>query len=66
LYFEVVDFPGSSNAILRRLFYVKFMTIPNYTYLNMKMPGPHGIIMTSSSIKVAYTCERDNCDLAST
>jgi hypothetical protein len=46
--------------------YVKFMATPNYTYLKMKMPGPHGIIMTSSSFKVAYTCDRDNCDLAST
>jgi hypothetical protein len=23
---------------------VKFMAIPNYTYLKLKMPGPNGVI----------------------
>jgi len=25
--------------------YAKFMAIPNYTYLKMKMPGPKGVIV---------------------
>jgi hypothetical protein len=61
----VVDFPGSYNAILGRPCYAKFMAIPNYTYLKLKMPGTHGIITTSTSFKVADTCEQANCELAS-
>ena len=41
---EVVDFPGSYHAILGRPCYTKFMAIPNYTYLKLKMPGPNGVI----------------------
>jgi hypothetical protein len=66
LQFEVVYFPGSYNAILERPCYAKFMVVPNYTYLKLKMPGPRGIITTSASIKTAYTCDRANCELAST
>jgi hypothetical protein len=40
LNFEVVGFPGTYHAILRRPAYTKFMADPNYTYLKLKMPGP--------------------------
>ena len=42
--FEVLDFPGSYHAILGRPCYAKFMAIPNYTYLKLKMPGPNVVI----------------------
>lgn len=41
------------------------MDIPNYTYLKLKMPGPHGIITTSTSFKPAYAYEQANNELAS-
>jgi hypothetical protein len=44
LTFEVVGFRGAYHAILRRSCYSKFMAVPNYTYLKMKMPGPKGVI----------------------
>ena len=44
LIFEVVDFLGSYHAILGWPCYTKFMAIPNYTYLKLKMPGPNGVI----------------------
>jgi hypothetical protein len=40
LTFEVVGFRGTYHAILWRPCYAKFMAVPNYTYLKMKMPGP--------------------------
>jgi hypothetical protein len=40
LTFEVVGFRGAYHAILGRPCYAKFMAVPNYTYLKMKMPGP--------------------------
>lgn len=59
-------FPGSYNAILGRPCYTKFTAIPNYTYLKLKMPRPHGVITASASFKAVYTCERANYELAST
>ena len=47
LTFEVVDFLGSYHAILGRPCYAKFMAIPNYTYLKLKMLGPNGVITES-------------------
>lgn len=39
LSFEVVRFPGAYHTILGRPCYPKFMAVPNYTYLKLKMPG---------------------------
>ncbi|XP_066314575.1 uncharacterized protein [Miscanthus floridulus] len=49
LTFDVVGFLGTFHAILGRLCYMKFMAIPNYTYLKMKMSGPHGVITVGTS-----------------
>jgi hypothetical protein len=57
LTFEVVGFKGAYHAILGRPCYAKFMAVPNYTYLKMKMPGPHGIITVGSSIEHAFDCD---------
>jgi len=56
LTFEVVGFRGMYHTIIRRLGYTKFMAIPNYTYLKLKMPGPKGVITISSSYEHAYEC----------
>ena len=58
LTFEVVGFKGTYHAILGRPCYAKFMAVPNYTYLKLKMPGPHGIITVVGSFQDAYECER--------
>jgi hypothetical protein len=57
LTFEVVGFWGAYHAILGRPCYAKFMAIPNYTYLKMKMPGPNGVITVGSSIEHAFDCD---------
>ena len=49
LIFEVVGFHGTYHAILGRPCYAKFMAIPNYTYLKLKMPGPHRVITVGTS-----------------
>ena len=33
------------------------MAVPNYTYLKLKMPGPHGVITIGTSFQHAYECE---------
>jgi hypothetical protein len=45
------------HAILGRPCYAKFMAVPNYTYLKMKMPGPNGVITMGSSIEHAFDCD---------
>jgi len=58
LTFEVVGFRGTYHAIIGRLGYSKFMAIPKYTYLKLKMPRPKGVI-TVSSYEHAYECDID-------
>jgi len=49
LTFEVVGFHETYHAILGRPSYTKFMAVPNYTYLKLKMPGPDGVITIGTS-----------------
>jgi hypothetical protein len=53
----VVGFRGAYHAILGRPCYAKFMAVPNYNYLKMKMSGPNGIITMGSSIEHAFDCD---------
>ena len=57
----MVDFLGSYHAILGQPCYAKFMAIPNYTYLKLKMPGPNDVIIVGRNIrkplKVQYQIE---------
>jgi hypothetical protein len=57
LTFEVVGFRGTYHTIIRCPGYAKFMAIPNYMYLKLKMPGPKGVITVSSSYKHANECD---------
>ena len=60
----MVDFPGSYHAILGRPCYAKFMVIPNYNYLKLKILGPNGIITVGSTFSHAYTSDREHYELA--
>jgi hypothetical protein len=64
LTFEVASFHGTYHAILGRPCYVKFMAIRNYTYLKLKMPGPHGVTTVSTSFQCPYECDVKCCELA--
>ena len=65
LTFEVVDWKGVYHPILGRPAYAKFMTVPNYTYLKLKLPGPNGVITVSGSFEQAYTSSREYFNLTS-
>jgi hypothetical protein len=54
LTFEVVGFHGTYHAILGHPCYAKFMAVPNYTYLKLKMPGPKGVITVGPSYEHSY------------
>jgi hypothetical protein len=57
LTFEVVGFRGTYHAVLGRPCYAKFMAVPNYTYLKLKMPGLNGVITVGSKYRHAYECD---------
>ena len=66
LTFEVVDFLWSYHAILGQPCYAKFMAIPNYTYLKLKMSGLNGVITVGSTFLHAYTCDCKHYELTTT
>ncbi|XP_066316630.1 uncharacterized protein [Miscanthus floridulus] len=57
LTFEVVGFKGTNHAVLGWPCYAKFMAVPNYTYLKLKMPGPNGVITIESTYEHTYDCD---------
>ena len=61
LTFEVVGFHGTYHAILGYPCYAKFMAIPNYTYLKLKMSSRHGVITVGTSFQRAYECKVECC-----
>jgi hypothetical protein len=57
LTFEVVGFRETYHAVLGRPCYAKFMAVPNYTYLKLKMSGPNEVITVGSTYRHAYECD---------
>jgi hypothetical protein len=57
--FEVMDWPSQYHAILRRPAFSRFMVVPHYTYLVLKMPGPRGIITIKGSFEVSDLCDKE-------
>ena len=55
--FEVANFDSSYHAILGRPTLAKFMAIPHYPYLLLKMPGPNGVLSLRSDLKHAFDCD---------
>jgi hypothetical protein len=64
LTFEVVGFRGTYHAVLGRPCYAKFMAVPNYTYLKLKMSGPNGVITIGSTYRHAYKCDVERVEYA--
>ena len=59
LEFEVVDWPSQYHTILERVAFARFMAVPHYAYLQMKMLGPNDIITVSGSFTKSDSCDRE-------
>jgi hypothetical protein len=59
LEFEVMDWPSQYHTILGRPAFAKFMAVPHYAYLTLKIPGPKGTITVQGSFKVSNTCDKE-------
>jgi hypothetical protein len=64
IWFEVVDLNSPYHALLGRPALAKFMAVPHYAYLKMKLPGPRGVITVSGYYKKSIECARASSKLA--
>jgi hypothetical protein len=64
IWFEVVDLNSPYHALLGRPALAKFMVVPHYAYLKMKLPGPCGVITVSGCYKKSIECARASSKLA--
>ena len=61
--FYVADFNTAYHAILGRPALAKFMAVPHYTYLVLKMPSPVGVLALRANPSIAYTYETESLAL---
>jgi hypothetical protein len=64
--FEITDFETSYHAILGRPAIAKFMAVPHYTYLVLKMPSPTGVLSLQGDLKISFDCDTEAVELAAT
>jgi hypothetical protein len=62
--FEVADFETSYHAILGRPAIAKFMAVPHYTYLVLKMPSPAGVLSLQGDLKISHDCDTEAVEIA--
>jgi hypothetical protein len=64
--FEVTNFETSYHAILGRPAIAKFMVVPHYTYLVLKMLSPAGVLSLQGDLKISFDCDIEAVELAAT
>ena len=64
--FEVEDFNASYHAILGRPAMERFMVVPHYIYLLLKMPGPKGVLSLRGDLKKLFDCDHGAIQCTST
>jgi hypothetical protein len=62
--FEVADLETSYHAILGRLAMAKFMAVPHYTYLVLKISSPTGVLSLQGDLKISFDCDTEAVELA--
>ncbi|XP_066324176.1 uncharacterized protein [Miscanthus floridulus] len=62
--FLVADFNLAYHAILGRPALTKFIAMPHYTYLVLKMPTEQGVLSLLANLDIAYSCEKERFTLA--
>ena len=60
----MVDLTNAYHALLGRPALAKFMAVPHYAYLKMKLPGPKGLISVTGDYRRSLDCARDGAKLA--
>jgi hypothetical protein len=60
----VVDLNSPYHVLLGRPALAKFMAVPHYAYLKMKLPGPCRVITITGCYKKSIECARASSKLA--
>jgi hypothetical protein len=60
--FEVADSETSYHAILGRPAIAKFMAVPHYTYLVLKMSSHVGVLSLQGDLKISFDCNTEAVD----
>jgi hypothetical protein len=61
---EVVNFLGPYHIILGQPCYVKFMAVPSYAYVKLKIHEPTGVITVEAKMHRELDGEQDSFELA--
>jgi hypothetical protein len=64
--FEVADFNSSYHAVLGRLALAKFMAVPHYVCLLLKMLGKTGVLTLCGDLKKSYEWDQEAIEYATT
>jgi len=56
----VADFDEIYHTILGHPSLTKFMAVPHYSYLVLKMPTEKGVLTVRGNVYTAYTCEEES------
>jgi hypothetical protein len=62
--FVVADFEGTYHTILGRPALTKFMVVPHYSYLVLKMPTEQGVLPLRGNVYTTYNCEEESFKVA--
>ena len=62
--FYIANFKTAYHAILGRPALAKFMAIPHYAYLVLKMPVTAGVLALRANLSIAYAYETESLFLA--
>ena len=57
--FKVADFESSYHAILGRPALAKFMVLPHYVYLFIKMPGNTSVLSLHGDLLKSFECDKE-------
>jgi hypothetical protein len=64
--FKVADFETSYHAMLGRPAIAKFMAVPHYTYLVLKMPSRDVVLSLQGDLTISFDCDTKAIELAAT
>jgi hypothetical protein len=59
LSFEVTDFKSSYHTILGHPMLARFMVVPHYTYLVLKMLFPKGVLTIYDDLLISFKCDNE-------
>ena len=64
LIFNIVPFRSGYHALLGQNAFARFNAVPHYAYLNLKMPGPRGVITVNENIECSLRTKEHTAALA--